>query len=412
MRQDNASLLPEQASAVPVDRAMQPSATKAVRSADRLHVCFVAMNIYPTISGSSSVEFVGGAEVQQTILGRALVADGWRVSMLTGDFGQPELVDCDGVSVHRVRAAGMRGIKGLRFIHPHMTDVIDALRRIDPDIVYFRVAGFRAAAAAWYARTAGKAFVYACAHDTELAPEGNNPSTRRDAFLFRLALRSADAVLVQNVLQRQLLKDNFGKDGLILANCYVEPDAGVASPVGHVLWVGTVKPGKYPESFVELARRHPALKFRMVGGADVQDSSGQAYFDRIREEAAKVVNLEFVGHVPFHKVGRHFDDASLFVNTSAAEGFPNTFLQAWIRGVPTLSFVSPEVTPGQTGTIVCRDLEEMVARIGSLTHGGQTWAAASAACKDHFGRVHGIDSALQGYRELFGGLARRRAGSA
>ncbi len=409
MTQDEASLLSKQPPVVRPDHVAQLSASKTPGNIARPHVCFVAMYIYPTLSGSSSAELVGGAEVQQTVLARALADDGMRVSVLTGDFGQPEVVDCGGVRVHRVRTPGSRGIKGLRFIHPHMTDIVAALRRIDPDIVYFRVAGFRAAPTAWYARTAGKAFVYACAHDTELSLEGNNPPTRRDAFLFRQALKSADAVLVQNVLQRQLLKDNFGKEGLVLANCYVEPGAGVATPGGHVLWVGTVKPGKFPESFIELARRHPSRQFRMVGGANLQEPTGQAYFERIRADAAAVPNLDFVGHVPFHSVGKHFDNASLFVNTSAAEGFPNTFLQAWIRGVPTVSFVRPEVTAGQTGTIVCADLEEMVSRVGSLTCGGEVWAAASAACKDHFGRVHGIESALLGYRELFDRVARQRS---
>ena len=408
MRQDDVSLRSKQPSVAGADIAAPSVATQANRPADCPHVCFVAMNIYPTISGSSSAELVGGAEVQQTVMARALVADGLRVSMLTGDFGQPELVDCDGVSVHRIRTPGTRGIKGLRFIHPHMTDVVAALRRIDPDIVYFRIAGFRAAATAWYARMAGKAFVYACAHDTELSLRGNNPPTRRDALLVRLALRSADAVLVQNVLQRQLLHDNFGKQGLVLANCYVEPGAGVAAPGGHILWVGTIKPGKFPESFIELARRHPSRKFRMVGGANHQDPSGQAYFERVRADAAAVPNLAFVGYVPFHNVGTHFDNSSLFINTSAAEGFPNTFLQAWIRGVPTVSFVRPEVAVGQTGTIVCSDLDEMALRVGELTGDGAAWAAASAACKDHFGKVHGIEAALQAYRDLFSTMTRQR----
>lgn len=386
------------------DEREVPSSTNALVA--RPHICFVAMNIYPTISRSSDVEFVGGAEVQQTILARALVADGYRVSMLTGDFGQPEIVDCDGIAVHRVPSPGSRGIKGLRFVHPHLTDVAAVLRRIDPDIVYFRVAGFRAAAAAWYARVTGKSFIYACAHDTEMMRDGNNPSGRRDAFLFRLALKSADAVLVQNVLQRELLSQTFGKDGLILPNCYVEPSAGAADASGHVLWVGTVKAGKFPESFVELARRNPSRTFRMVGGANPQDSAGQAYFARIRADAASVPNLEMVGHVPFHTVGQHFDGASVFVNTSASEGFPNTFLQAWIRGVPTLSFVSPEVTPGETGTIVCRDLDDMSSRVDVLTRRGDAWAQASAVCKAHFAKVHAVESALQRYRDLFDRLAR------
>lgn len=391
-----------------VDAAAAQTVPVVGRSCSGPHICFVAMNIYPTLTGATHVETAGGAEVQQTVLARALVADGFRVSVLTADHGQPDVVECGGVQIRRVPDPGTRGIKGLRFIHPHMTDVVAGLRRIDPDVVYFRVAGFRAAAAAWYARRAGKPFVYACASDLELLATAEEPATRRDAFLFRMALRAADGVLVQNVRQQRLLKENFGKDGVVLANCYMEPDAGTGDPDGHVLWVGAIRPLKGPEVFIDLARRNPSLRFRMVGGADRQDPDGGAYFERIRTLAGEVPNLQFVGYVPFRDVGRQFDNARALVNTSPAEGFPNTFLQAWIRGIPTISFVRPEVVPGETGTISCADAGELASRLAELGR-ADTWRAASKACKAHFDRVHGVDAALIGYRNLFNRLLGERA---
>jgi glycosyltransferase involved in cell wall biosynthesis len=195
--------------------------------------------------------------------------------------------------------------------------------------------------------------------------------------------------------------------GTVVANCYSESDVGSAAADGPVLWVGTVRALKSPELFIELARRHPSRRFKMIGGANRQDAAGRDYYERIREAAATVPNLQFVGHVPFRDIGKHFDGASALVNTSPTEGFPNTFLQAWIRGVPTLSFVRPEVVTGETGTIACADLDELASRLGALT--GSRWAQASAACQEHFARVHSLDAALQGYRELFSRLVGPRA---
>lgn len=378
--------------------AQTPMAVDSHR-ASRPHVCFVAMNIYPTLTGATNIETAGGGEVQQTILARAFVADGYRVSVLTANHGQPEVVECDGIHIHSVPDPGSRGIKGLRLIHPHMTDVVGKLRSIDPDIVYFRVAGFRAAAAAWYARSVRRPFVYACASDLELI--GKEPKTWRDAFLFRLGLRAADAVLVQNVRQQVLLKETLGKRGVLIPNCFVDSAAGSGASDGHVLWVGSITPLKSPHTFIELARRHPSKAFRMVGGAYRGSPEGVAYYEQVRELAATVPNLEFVGFVPFRDVGQHFDHASVLVNTSPTEGFPNTFLQAWIRGVPTLSFVRPEVVPGESGTIACADLEDMSEQLVRLTDVQQAWSEESKACKAHFEAVHGVRAALDAYRDFF-----------
>jgi hypothetical protein len=67
--------------------------------------------------------------------------------------------------------------------------------------------------------------------------------------------------------------------------------------------------------------------------------------------------------VPYAEVGTHFDGAALVLNTSDYEGLPNTFMQAWLRGIPTLSFVRPESAPGCSGTIACDGLDDMAAHI-------------------------------------------------
>ena len=85
MNRGNASIASAWADAGDLDEAVLASPPKPARAAPRPHVCFVAMNIYPTLTGATNIAITGGAEVQQTILARALVADGFRVSVLTAD---------------------------------------------------------------------------------------------------------------------------------------------------------------------------------------------------------------------------------------------------------------------------------------------------------------------------------------
>jgi glycosyltransferase involved in cell wall biosynthesis len=61
-------------------------------------------------------------------------------------------------------------------------------------------------------------------------------------------------------------------------------------------------------------------------------------------EGTKLKNVTYLSHQPFEKVEELFDEASAFVNTSIpdCEGFPNTYLQAWSRGIPVISFFDPD----------------------------------------------------------------------
>jgi glycosyltransferase involved in cell wall biosynthesis len=46
--------------------------------------------------------------------------------------------------------------------------------------------------------------------------------------------------------------------------------------------------------------------------------------------------------VPYHEVNAYYARSHIFVNTSDSEGFPNSFLQSWVRGTPVFSFFDPD----------------------------------------------------------------------
>ena len=91
-------------------------------------------------------------------------------------------------------------------------------------------------------------------------------------------------------------------------------------------------------------------------------------------------NVEIVEQVPFSEIEDLFCQSHLLINTSAAEGFPNSFLQAAKYGKP---IVSLDVDPGnmltEHGCGVCArgNLEQMAEVVRGLIADRMRYAESS-----------------------------------
>lgn len=381
--------------------------------AARPHVCFVAPNLYPVLAQGANARFVGGAEVQQVYLARGLVAAGCRVTAITLDHGQRDGEMHDGVRVLKCFKPSA-GLPGLRYVHPRISGLWRAMRRADADVYYQRSASMLTGLMALFGRLHGRPTVFSGASDTNFIPARENICYARDRALFRYGLRHADGVVLQTDRQQALLQQHYGRRGVVIRSCYEAPDdAADARHGGLVLWVGTIREVKRPELFVEIARRLPGVRFRLVGGPTEGDAAMRMRFEALQALAAGVPNLKLAGFVPFAQVEAHFDQASVLVSTSSNEGFPNTFLQAWARGIPVVStFDAGSAEPdGALPFAHVGTADEAAAEIGRLTADHGYWQQRAQFSRDYFHRHHSIESTVRDYLALFDDLlARRRHG--
>jgi len=356
-------------------------------------VCIVSLSAYHLLTKQNK-EIVGGAELQSVLLARELAQRNSNVSFIVLDHGQnsPEIVD--GIRV--IKSYPATAAMGIR---PSTACLVwKALSQADADIYY----GFRGVAGivALYCLIKRRKLVIGIPSDMEVVPErakGRNIYN----LLWKFDLKIASRVISQTKYQQEMLKKRFRRDSMIIKAFHAVETKEIEKSVPPiVLWVSTIRPQwKQPELFLKLAAAIPEARFQMVGGP----SREQEFYEQIKERAGKIANLDFVGFVPHHEIERYFEKASIFVNTSDVEGFPNTFLEAWSRYTPVVSLnIDPdEVICEHKLGLHSRTFERMVEDIRLLLSNEKLRQELGENGRRYVEQEHDVKSVVEQYVELF-----------
>jgi glycosyltransferase involved in cell wall biosynthesis len=287
---------------------------------------------------------MGGAEYQAHVLAEEL---GKRSNVSVHYLARRTPEVPDPALPYEIRSIGSR--KGFRrhgvfFDAPQLART---LRELQPDLIYEQMKQSYTAVCASYARRANIPFFLHIASEWDLNPAAvpfgfskHTPFEVIEAVAGNWGLRRASHIIAQTAAQASKLSERFGREAAVLIRNFqpVPTVLPVRTPGPiRVLWVGNIKPVKRPELYVELARRFAGrndVHFDMVG-RPWQHPEG----DKLLQEIAKLPNFKFHGELPIERVNELMCSAHLYVNTSAHEGFPNTYVQAWAHGAVLLSLV-------------------------------------------------------------------------
>jgi len=314
----------------------------------------------------------GGAELQCWMLARELARRGWDVHYLSENDRPDAPRELDGVSLHYVSEVSP-------WHDANREAVGKIIRDLTPDVLYNRVYNLYTAHTMRFApERAVTIWASAAQHDgqvtTTLGELWQTKSLKQYLVLvprtifIRLKARAgalkAKVVLAQSRDQMAMLRDRGFKPEL-LRNSIVE--SGQTCAQSHegkpvVLWVGSVKKWKRPEIFYDLARRCADLDCEFVMAGELQDELSREPLERAMRE---LPHFRYAGFVPPEQIGKLYDRAHLFVSTSRAEGFANTFIQAWLRGIPVVSLdVDPDGLLSSDGLgAVAHDIDELEVKL-------------------------------------------------
>jgi glycosyltransferase involved in cell wall biosynthesis len=223
------------------------------------------------------------------------------------------------------------------------------LTQIRPDVIYQRVGCAHTGIGALYAKNSGCKMVWHIAHDMEVIPYQFKPWRTIilryvDKKFLEYGIKNSKHIIAQTENQAELLQAYYKRSPTsIIYNFHPFPKEEIKKfPPVKIVWVANLKPWKRPEVFIRLAKDlqgERGVQFIMVGALQ----GTKSWHKRLFRDIKGLKDLKYLGARTQEEVNSILASSHIFVNTSRWEGFPNTFIQSWMRKVPVVSLnVNPD----------------------------------------------------------------------
>ena len=335
------------------------------------------------VAGAKGVAKGGGAELQMSLLARGLATEGLSTAIILWpgarrfeeEGPQPDLIQRPAYAGADARAKAREA----RYIWR-------AMKEADARAYLFRGGGPQLTVGRVFCRLHDRKLIFSAASDLDF-DFARPDRTRANLIAYRAALRGVDLTVVQRSDQGDLARE-AGLSPIELIPSFAEPAEASSSEPEAFLWIGRLVDYKRPPEYFRLAEALPEAQFRMVWFAT--NETRPELISELRAAGDRLPNLELTGQVPRAELLGLIARSYALVSTSRAEGMPNTFLEAWSRGVPVISLdFDPDGRIAEDGLgLVAHSAEEL------RDAASRVWSDASARsemgrrAREHVQDVH------------------------
>ena len=298
-------------------------------------ITFVAPEIYSLISKGNS--HYGGAEVQQLLIAEELQKNGYPVYFITFSDHNYEILYYNNIKIFVIP----RFLKILRIfnIFARFYNLWITMRKIDSSNYYLRVPSIMAFYITIFCKIYNKNFLFATANDRHCNNDIYQLLSKTRVELYKYSLKNAYRVITQTRKQKFLIKEYFNTESIIIPNIVRRINITHNSMNNYILWVGTISEKKQPHLLIDLAKNNSAVKFIIVGGRNKKNPD---YSEIIINEFSKISNIDYYGPVSYNEMHNIYIKGLILLNTSTSEGFPNTYLEAWMHNMPVITCFDPD----------------------------------------------------------------------
>lgn len=301
----------------------------------------------------------GGAEYQTAMLASLFNQNGFQVIFISLGFDKDEkIIDDKGSVIYGLKTPKsiFHSISLYTFFVKKMVAIIEKEK---PILVYQRVLN---SFSSYIANTCAKHEIPYCLHIADnysLNFEGNWRAKIRK-YLFKKLLKFKVHWICQTSFQVDQLKE-WNKEATILPNLLPIESKTKNILQGHsnrILWVANIRPVKQLSAFLKLAKffqNNQDFEFVVIGRKDNISHQEEVMLSSLK-------NVIYKGELSEGEVLEEMVNSAALVNTSLSEGFSNTFIQAWSRGLPIFSLhTNPNnwLESYKVGLVVNGDLNKM-----------------------------------------------------